>query len=709
MKKYINVLLFAALALAGAACDKTETPDMPSEGTACLKVDLSLAGQTRAADYDPWTRSTLRIFKIENGEQKLIRKYSPATQTPDDVYLVEGDYKVTVEAGDASQATFTNKTYYGEQNVTLHAHQAEIIAIQCKMTNIAVKVVYAQSLLEKLDAGYMTYVSAADEFSKTEAMNNSVPTLRFPKDTTGFFLLPADVSRLTWGFYGHSDLLGKAIEQTGAIDAPVGGMQYTLTFQYSKTPDGYLSVSITTREYEEKYDDGFIFSPQPTLGGDGFEIDRPIGFHVDPVRFRLTSIDAIRTIKMTAAGNEYVIMENGAVPAAVPGIEYIADDEYSGTIALGEAFCSQLAAGINALDFTMTDSSGVEGKATAQLAIQGIAPLEDYDLWNNTATFRAIVTDPAVTDVKIRYRAAAGEWKEVAAVKTDDYVYAAAVEPSWTEAQNGKGHTIYTPDTSTGIWAGRTYEYSAVIGAAETAAITSAVAGGDTLPTLNDSGLSCYTQSNTSQANFWGSGNNGTTKTLCTYDGGSQGAKISAVYNSTTGIVKMFAPGNLFTGTFNQSGMNGAVSFGNKYAFSARPSAISFTYSANIGTVDYAKHAAKIAIGQPDKASIYVAIIDWTSTHNVTSGVGSPSGPWSPEDGTDAVAEGRVIGYGIINPQGQVPETTHELKIHYYDKTARPAAGNYSLVIACATSAFGDYINGCSTNTMLVRDFTWKY
>ena len=49
-----------------------------------------------------------------------------------------------------------------------------------------------------------------------------------------------------------------------------------------------------------------------------------------------------------------------------------------------------------------------------------------------------------------------------------------------------------------------------------------------------------------------------------------------------------------------------------------------------------------------------------------------------------------------------------ELPIQYYDTTAKPS-GRYSLVISCATSAYGDYMNGCTSNVMYVDDFEWVY
>ena len=73
--------------------------------------------------------------------------------------------------------------------------------------------------------------------------------------------------------------------------------------------------------------------------------------------------------------------------------------------------------------------------------------------------------------------------------------------------------------------------------------------------------------------------------------------------------------------------------------------------------------------------------------------------------------EGEVLGYGIIYPQGQTSgnemvET--EIPIVWYD-TAKKPSKNYTLILASASSRYGDYMNGCNTNVMYVDDFRWRY
>lgn len=716
MKQLLKYMLIAVLAVVFIACTKSEevTPDEP---TGRLKLQFSLPGKTRAAAYDALSFSTLRVYKMENGEAQLIRKYYPATTTPADIYLIEGDYKVTVDAGDKSEATFNRKSYYGEQAFTLVAQQPQIVMVECKITNIAVRVEYEQTVHDKLDKGFLAYVSTADAFSLTEAENNSVPTLKYAdkRDTTGFFMLPKEVNNLSWGLYGEGSIVGK-IEKTGVIAAPVAGKQYTLTFKYSKTPDGFLNVVVTTKEYEEKFDDNFIFSPQPTITGDGFTIDDVQGYFAQPIRYRLTSIDDISEVTVTTGGVTYPLLNTGAIldPGAVDnGLNYIAEDASNGIISIDAAFFAKLPGGIHDLTFNLRDRSNIEGKSTAKVAVQGIAALSNIDLWANSLTLNAIVTDPDVSSVTIKFRNDNGAWETIATTSTSPFLYSASILPSWEKQTNEAGKPVYF--LKSGILPGKTVDYQLVLNDVEMGDVKSYTPSTDqTVPygDMEDGGLSCFSSSNTN-APYWASGNNDMAKSLCTWSSftGNSGAHCAKLAAKGGIVLVGLAAGNLFTGTFNQSGTSGTASFGLPYTWKARPTSLKLKYHATIGNVTNNTYDGPIAKGQPDKGRIFVVVIDWGSRHGVTSGVGGAKNVWDPVNGPTAVTAGEIIGYGstfLTQSTAGDAMVDLELPICYYDTVTKPSK-NYTLVISCATSAYGDYMNGCSSNVLYVDDFQWGY
>ncbi|UWN62478.1 DUF4493 domain-containing protein [Alistipes onderdonkii] len=216
---------------------------------------------------------------------------------------------------------------------------------------------------------------------------------------------------------------------------------------------------------------------------------------------------------------------------------------------------------------------------------------------------------------------------------------------------------------------------------------------------------------------FWGSGYNAFAKELCTRDEAMPGrvgtycAKLSATYNT---LAKVPAPGNLFTGDFAiqvLGGMGGNVSFGKKFAYNARPRAVRFKYHATIGEVNYNLHGGKIPVGEMDKARIFVCIVDWTAQQKVFAGTKAPTGTWDPETQTEA-ANGPIIGYAskFIEETTQSDEMVEViLPINYYQDTAAAPDGKYNIVVSCSTSAYGDYMDACTTNVMYVDDFEWVY
>ena len=216
---------------------------------------------------------------------------------------------------------------------------------------------------------------------------------------------------------------------------------------------------------------------------------------------------------------------------------------------------------------------------------------------------------------------------------------------------------------------------------------------------------------------FWGSGYNPFAKELCTRDEAMPGrvgtycAKLSATYNT---LAKVPAPGNLFTGDFAiqvLGGMGGNVSFGKKFAYNARPRAVRFKYHATIGEVNYNLHGGKIPVGEMDKARIFVCIVDWTAQQKVFAGTKAPTGTWDPETQTEA-ANGPIIGYAskFIEETTQGDEMVEViLPINYSQDTAAAPDGKYNIVVSCSTSAYGDYMDACTTNVMYVDDFEWVY
>lgn len=374
---------------------------------------------------------------------------------------------------------------------------------------------------------------------------------------------------------------------------------------------------------------------------------------------------------------------------------------------------------------TVTD---LAGQSTTQALIFDATPkiaLASVDLWANTATLTLKSIPADATTVSVQYKKSTETTWQNAEVSSDKKT--ASIKPEWEDKTTADWSTPNTVlpysriNAGTGIFAGNTYDYKLTIATKEyTGQFTTTP--GDIIPgsDLENTTLPCFTQSGSESSTFWGSGNNSYAKTLCspaTFNGmgGNHCAKLAAAMAGVDlGIIKIMrlAAGNLFTGTFKKPTTTGFVNFGQEYTFTARPTALKVKYHAKVGIVDENTHSGPLAknANVQDKARIFVCIVDWDKRHEVTSGTSAPTGIWDPETITNP-GEGDIIGYGSLfidqSTTGDSMVET-ELKINYYDKVTQPSK-TYKLVISCATSAYGDYMNGCSTNELYVDDFEWVY
>lgn len=340
--------------------------------------------------------------------------------------------------------------------------------------------------------------------------------------------------------------------------------------------------------------------------------------------------------------------------------------------------------------------------------------LQEADLWQNTGTVTALVSDEEyASGAALEYRIKGDtEWQPMQESGYGAGILTAAITPEWKTETNPNGLTVYKPVPKKGLFAGHTYEFRLLIGGiGQGAPLEYTAPAGNTIPggDMEDASMSCWTQNNKT-AEFWGSGNNTFTKGLCTqadFDGGTR-AKLQAA--SAAGVL---ASGNLFSGLFQKEALTrGVVSFGQPYDWKARPKALKVQYYAeHIGIVDLdKKFGAPIGMGDQDRARIMVAIVDWNARREVGSGTERPTGTWDPEE-TSSVEEGKIIAYGSLfideSSTGDRMIDT-ELELHFYDREAKPS-GLYQLVISCSTSAYGDFMTGCKSNVLYVDNFEWVY
>lgn len=371
--------------------------------------------------------------------------------------------------------------------------------------------------------------------------------------------------------------------------------------------------------------------------------------------------------------------------------------------------------------------------------VPAIAYNNDPDLWTNKASFTLSNLPAEASSIVVKYKATDdSEWHN-AEVKGTTAVASPEWEGPFNTAETSPNSTVtpyYRQKVNTGIRNGKTYEYKLIVDGNEyvgttTFSVESKEANG-VIPSLDNAALPCYDwdKCNTDDT-WWASGNCITkvvfinvTTTCLSYE--NNAAKL--VSSKPVAVVNLSA-GNLFTGKFRKaSSTQGEASFGVKYAWNLRPIGIKFSYYGAVaqGTLRTQHKKDKVnpvTSAENDYARIYVAIIDWASSspRKVSSGKAAPTGTWDPETVNSKTFEpndvasyggGKVIGYAsywIDKNNMPTDFSTKTLQFNWYDKEAKPANGNLSLIISCASNAYGDFMCGYDGNYMYIKDFEWVY
>lgn len=731
MKKQLLYIVAGCFALLPVACDKADA-DAERYGFGEGGIVMTVAPETRAVDVSGLTLADCTVFIYERGTDAdtaeptstLIRKYAPEN-CPEIIRLLAGDYTVKVQWGERPDAVAFDKCFYeGVVDFAVTAGLTETVTVQCKPQSAVVDVTFASSV-----AASLTDYSAEFALQASDAATNA---LTFEKSDAGYFTISETGDIIAWTFRATHPEKGEILKR-GEIAAEIG-KKYALTFRYSSDLPGYISVDIAVDDSTDDRKDVLVFSQDPEVKGAIFDEPQVFAGEGMTVTMEATGDATVRAVHIYLLGdgvaaaartraeaqNETLVW-NWPVDAADDSCvkSVLSADEKILTVTLNPAFFS-FPIGETDLRFEVVDSFDSKVGKTATIRMnEGIRPVveSDYDLWTNAVTLHAVSSKGAPT-FKLRL-AGTTEWNTVEGTLVSGAAdeYTATLESVWVESPNtAAGVPVYRPDTRWCVLANNRYEVAVEIDGHEYRT-TFETSCDQPIPNsdMADASCSCFGTNNENTA-FWGSGNNSFATALCARGtkSGRYCAHLKSVMAGMLGI-NLLASGNLFSGTFVRPSTTGTVSFGQDYAWTARPTALHLKYHATIGTVNQQKHKKSDGthpanIGEQDNAIFYVAIVDWNRRHEVQSGTSGCSGMWSPDETTNP-GEGPIIGYGVFRIDASTAGdelVDYEIPIYYYDKVTKPS-GTYKLVISSATNIYGDYMCGCDSNELWLTDFKWVY
>ncbi len=684
MKKILALL---SLVLVVAACSKDIDASVEmATGEGAMRFALAAQSDITADDS-----VVIKIYKVDGEDESLIRRYDSVNDVPDYMSLLAGNYVAKVQVGQKRAVSFDEKYYYGESAFEVKPSEVAAVTVDCKLQSTIVAVNYDATVAEKLSEGYFTTVAIAESYDKQAIATGDVLSLTYEESKEGYVMMPEGQTSLYWHFEGTHPTEGEIVKE-GLIENVKPAARYTITLKYSKDAPGGLVIEATVDESMEEYDDVIIFSPDPTILGDGFDVAEQQYSTTASRTYNVASLAAISTMTLSVSGVEYDLLTN--VPA---GITVDKSDDLTYKVTVTEAFFAQVAGGAQALTFHIEDVDGGKLNKDVNYLVQGVMPLStsDYDLWFGNVTFKATVLNTAASSVKIAYSADGATWTEVAATAGENNTYTAV---------------------GSDFMADKNYTYKLVVDSADSGkALTHQTAAGAQIPngdmeSWSDVGGVIYPYA-AGASPFWLTGNDGAkmagatlTKSSTDVRPGSTGqysAELKSQFASVLGIGK-FAAGNLFVGTFSMSGLDGTVNFGRDFKFTAKPKSLSFWMKHNEGTINEGAGTPAEATGT-DKATIMVIITNWDTPYAVNTKDQSTFFTMADL----ATMEG-VIGYGYIEKRESATEwAEYTIDITYREdmKNVKPK----KLVVSFTPSGFGDYFTGSTDSWMYVDDIIFNY
>lgn len=684
MKK---ILALMSMVLVVAACSKDIDASVEmATGEGAMRFALAAQSDITADDS-----VVIKIYKVDGEDESLIRRYDSVNDVPDYMSLLAGSYVAKVQVGQKRAVSFDEKYYYGESAFEVKPSEVAAVTVDCKLQSTIVAVNYDATVAEKLSEGYFTTVAIAESYDKQAIATGDVLSLTYEESKDGYVMMPEGQTSLYWHFEGTHPVEGDIVKE-GLIENVKPAARYTITLKYSQDAPGGLVIEATVDESMEEYNDVIIFSPDPTILGDGFDVAEQQLSTTASRTYNVASLAAISTMTLSVSGVEYDLLTN--VPA---GITVDKSDDLTYKVTVTEAFFTQVAGGAQALTFHIEDVDGGKLTKDVNYLVQGVMPLStsDYDLWFGNVTFKATVLNTAASSVKIAYSADGATWTEVAATAGENNTYT-AVGADFAAEKN--------------------YTYKLVVDSADAGkALTHQTAAGAQIPngdmeSWSDAGGVIYPYA-AGASPFWLTGNDGAamagatlTQSSTDVRPGSTGqysAYLKSQKAALMGIGK-FAAGNLFVGTFSMSGLNGTVNFGRDFKFTAKPKSLSFWMKHNEGTINEGAGTPAEATGT-DKATIMVIITNWDTPYAVNTADTSTFFTMADL----ATMEG-VIGYGYIEKRESATEwAEYTIDITYREdmKNEKPK----KLVVSFTPSGFGDYFTGSTDSWMYVDDIIFNY
>lgn len=736
--KNLSLILFSILLI--SSCKQEDMFD--SQGVLCLDSSYGeeniVVARSGLSDEETETlknNSKIRIYK----GGKLIQKYLSWSEMPSEIFLPEGDdYTARVSTGDSVLASFTDKTYEGNEPFVITKGSKKNVTVNSNIINTLVEVVFADGWSEKTTDLTAT-VSVDAEDASLEFVNGE-------ESKTGYFICPSGKEYLKYTLSGTS-VNGKTFQVEDILKDAEGNQieinpstLYTIKFNPKEgeagdnnVGGGFFDLVVDETPLYKKEDVINIYrKPHMACTNNGENIDMELpwvlfsGSSISPV-FTITGSTPLSAVtlgcgRFTEIGleNELDLFdENDKSALSQKGVTVeFTNGNGNLSINFGTALDALLAdegeinISFNAEDSYATIESEVGNKTmTKELNIvvnnMTVEPLKIpiYEMWAKKVKLYGQVIEGRTPgeDAGFMYRVKdiQTEWIKIQATPQEDGQYRydlTDLSPATTYE-----FTMYDGDKVNET----VYEFTTE----EAAQLPNAG-----FEEWDETGTVIYP--NETGASYWDSGNTGATTLGKDYNITTKDASVkhSGEYSANLAsrkIITQFAAGNIFIGKYLETVMDfitghGVLGLGRP--FTSRPIALRGYVRYTCGIVD--EGGDEIANDSPDQGIIYMALTDDRGTAYEYGGekwsfiIKTKDKQFFSKDNENVIAYGEKIWTESTQGEGM-----HEfvIRFNYDEKTDGKTRIPTRLLLVAAASRYGDYFQGSTSSRMWLDDLELVY
>ena len=628
--------------------------------------------------------------------------------TENPIKLQIGYYDVVASNGENLNAAFDNPYYKGVKNVRIYPDKINTVNLTCTLANTIFSVEFPEEFDQHFDVYEVSVTNGIGDPLVLSNAPSSGNSLEAGFDAEAYF---AVTGTLTWNLY-LKNIEGTEYRHTVTYTDVKARQHYHLRFNLGEdvSADGAFVVKVTldntldesSHELILDFDNRYlpsVSSNDEFAVESGEPVTTPVGNTISKVLQFSTPV-GVQSLRITHDNDALVasglpksveLVGASATDLSAVGIQ-VSPSPGTKAVAAGAqgvvlditTFVSKLPVGSYEMDFTVIDAKGHYDVFELVLEVISDVDAEAVAAYTGWACFAKLegryFTADMPEGMTFQYRKTSeAEWTEID--PSDIVINAASLR--YTTILFG-----LEPDAQ--------YVFRAVSAEdKETKEITFSTAASATIHNLNfDSWSDSDKYPNASGYDIWDSANSSgaaiTTKPV------TDAVKGYAARLESVKAMGMMAAGNIFTGQFaGLAGLGAKLDWGTP--FNARPIAVRGYYKYSPKTIDMAKAPYTDMKGQMDQSQIVVFLTDWTSQFRINT---------SNKEFVDLDNDPGIIALGQHNSSnadaGYVKFT---LPLVYRDATRIP---NF-LVIAAASSRYGDYFTGGVGSVLYVDEFELIY